>query len=289
MSNFITQFLEILSENDFKPVYRDIPDEVDNREQIISDIQEILDDDGHLPDSLRYFKLNGESDSKALTSFLNKSFQQFKTEFLAAEQGDNESFKNELLQQLDEIKTGIEQVRHEANQLRDDSVSQMLTVKTSVCDEVIGFIKSTQDSSNQKPTKKKPVERLSFKWLKGDDLLQNFFDKMKSNELIAKDTDINDFKAIFSNKPVSEIDKLIQWEKGAKLFAYFFHKLIVNNYIPKKPSWVLLQYCFTYNRVDIGKYVPMYEGVKSNVTEIKESGAPEGDELVDKLFTEISD
>jgi len=102
--------------------------------------------------------------------------------------------------------------------------------------------------------------------------------------LISKDTDVNDFKEVFSNIPISEIKKPVQWEKGAKLFAYFFHKLIANNFIPQTPSWISLRYCFTYNRSDTGKYVPIHEGVKAHVTVFLKEGAPKGAESVDILF-----
>jgi hypothetical protein len=284
MDTIITQFLEILADNAYITKYKDVPDDVDNREEIIADIQETLDNGGLLPDSLRYFVLNGISDSKELASYLQKSFQQFKNEFLAGKHGDNDLFMNELLLQLDAIKNDIEQAAYEAKQLSDDSLNQMLAAKTSVCDEVSEFVTSTKEISNKITPEKEPVERLSLNWLMGHDLLQDFFDKMKSNKLIAKDTDINDFKAIFSNVPVSDIKKPVQWEQGAKLFAYFFHRLITSNYIPQRPTWILLQYCFTYYRGDIGKYVPIAEGVKAHATVFPKESAPKGSELVDVLF-----
>ena len=284
MSTFINQFIEILADNHYKPKYRDIPNEVDNRDEIIAKLQEIIEDDGHLPDSLRFFELNGISDSKELTTYLHKSFQQFKNEFLAGKHGDNDLFRNELLHQLDAIKINIEQAIYESKQLNDDSLNQMLAAKTRICDEVSEFITSTKVNSNQNIPKKEPVERRSFNWLKEEKLLQDFYNKMKSNQLITADTDISDFKAIFSNIPVSDIKKPVQWEQGAKLFAYFFRKLIDNYYIPRKPSWINLKYCFTYNREDIGKYIPVDAGVKTHSTVFKNETPPKGSELIDELF-----
>ena len=102
--------------------------------------------------------------------------------------------------------------------------------------------------------------------------------------MIATDTQEEEFKAVFSNIDVTEIKNPVQWEKGAKLFAYFFNLLMVNKYIPQRPSWILLQYCFTYNRGDIGSYVPIQEGIKAHMKELKESGAPKDAELIDEIF-----
>ena len=284
MKSFIQKLMDILADNQYTTNYRDIPEEVDNREEIIAEIQAILDDDGLLPDSLRYFVVNGMESASELDAYLQKSFLQFKNEFLAGNHATNDSLKHELLQQLDETKKEIEQAIHESKQLKDEILREMFETKALICDEVKGFILSQQVKSEQELLKKEPQERRSFKWLKDDELLMKFYNKLKLNELISADTDIEDFKAIFTNTPVPEIKKPVQWEKGAKLFAYFFYNLISNNYIPQRPTWINLQYCFTYYKGDIGAYMPIEEGVKANVTVFLKEGAPKGAELIDELF-----
>ena len=278
------QLFEILADNTFTTKYKEVPDEVDNRDEILAEIQAVLDDDGFLPDSLLLFEINGQTDANELATYIEKSFQQFKYEFFAAKLFDNDLLKNELLKQLAEIKEEIEHIIHESKQLTDETLPQMLVVKSMICDEVIEFIHSHQDNSDQKPSKKEPQEKRSFKWLKEDELLTKFFEKLIADELICKTTDINDFKTIFSHKPVSIIKKPVQWEKGAKLFAYFFSNLMNQRFIPQKPSWIILKYCFTYYKSDIGKYVPIEEGVKAHVTAIQNEGAPKGADLIDVLF-----
>ena len=284
MDSTIQKFIDVLADNDYRAKYKEIPDDVDNRDEIIAELQTILDDDGLLPDSLRFFELNGKASSSELALYLNKSFQQFKNEFLAEKHDDNELYKNELLKQIAEIKKEIEQIFYESKQLKDETLTQMFEAKAKMCDEASKFILSHQDKNIDELSGKEPQIKRSFKWLKEKGLLTHFFNILKLNELIAMDTDINDFMAVFSNIPISDIKKPVQWEKGAKLFAYFFHNLITRNFIPQKPSWINLQYCFTYNRNDIGQYVPIEEGVKAHVTVFNKEGAPKGAELIDELF-----
>ena len=276
--------MDILADNDYTAKYKDIPEEIDNRDEMVAEIQTILDDDGLLPDSLRFFELNGKTTSSELESNLHKAFQKFRNEFLAGNYSGNDSFKHELMKQLDDNLREIEKAMHESKQLKDETLLEMFEAKAVVCKEVKTFILNQQITFEQKSPKRKQQEKRSFKWLKDEELIINFYNHLKSNDLISKDTDVNDFRAVFSNIPITEIKKPIQWEKGAKLFAYFFHKLITNNFIPQTPSWINLQYCFTYNRSDTGKYVPILEGVKAHVTVFLKEGAPKGAESVDILF-----
>lgn len=276
--------MDILADNVFTAKYKDITEEVDNRDEIVSELQTILDDDGLLPDSLRFFELNGKTTASELKSHLHKAFQKFRNEFLAGNYSGNDSFKHELIKQLADTVREIEKAIDESKQLKDETLTEMFETKDLICVEVRDFILSHEGISEKKLQKKEPKERHSFNWLKEENLLTLFYDKLKAQELISKDTDINDFKAVFSNIPISEIKKPVQWEKGAKLFAYFFHNLITNNFIPQTPSWINLRYCFTYKRSDTGKYVPIHVGVKAHVTVFLKEGAPKGAESVDILF-----
>jgi len=284
MNSDIQKFMDILADNDYTAKYKDIPEEIDNRDEMVAEIQTILDDDGLLPDSLRFFELNGKTTTSELESDLHKSFRQFRSEFLAGNYSGNDSFKHEVINQLENTMMEIKKALDESKQLKDETLLEMLEAKAVICEEVKTFVLNQQKTVEQKLPKKKQQERRSFKWLKDEELLLNFYNHLKSNVLISKDTDVNDFKEVFSNIPISEIKKPVQWEKGAKLFAYFFYNLIERKFIPQKPSWVNLQYCFTYNRNDIGQYVAVDEGVRAHVTVINNEGAPKGAELIDALF-----
>ncbi|MBP7509896.1 MAG: hypothetical protein KA807_18940 [Prolixibacteraceae bacterium] len=284
MNSAIQKFMDILADNDYTAKYKEIPQEVDNRDEIIAEIQAIMDDDGLLPDSLRFFELNGKTTASELKPHLHKAFQKYRNEFLAGNYSGNDSFKHELIKQLDDTLREVEKAMSESKQLKDETLLEMLEAKAVICEEVKTFVLNQQNTVEQKLPKKKQQEKRSFKWLKDEELIINFYNHLKSNDLISKNTDVKDFRAVFSNIPISEIKKPVQWEKGAKLFAYFFYNLINRKFIPQKPSWVNLQYCFTYNRNDIGQYVAVDKGVRAHVTVINNEGAPKGAELIDALF-----
>lgn len=284
MNSSIQIFLDVLADNDYTAKYKEIPDYVDNRDEIIAEIQTVLDDDGLLPDTLRYFVLNGKTNITEMVSCLRKSFQQFKNEFFAGNHAGNESLKQEIIKQLELTKDEIEQAILESKQIHDETLTQMFDAKALMCDEALKFIESHQDKNIDGLSGKETPIRRSYKWLKEERLLTHFYNQLRFNKLIAIDTDIYDFMSVFSNVPVSDIKKPVQWEKGAKLFAYFFHNLLTKNYIPQTPSWINLKYCFTYNRNDVGQYVPIDTGIKSHVTVFMKEGAPKGAENIDELF-----
>ena len=292
-------FISILANNEVVAKYKNVPDFIDNSDEIKAELQEILDDDGHLPDYLRYFELNGSSNVIEIADYLEKCYRKFKIEFFSKNNDTNKAFNNELIKQLVIIRNTIVQKINEIKQIKDNTIDQMLDMKLQLCDQVINFImdtaNKTEDIEQIKDLSKKKIlieqasqsrkilVRHSFKWLKGDDLLLKFFNYLKSDELISRNTEEKDFIDVFSNIPVSEIKNPVQWEKGAKLFAYFFKKLIDNRYIKQKPSWILLKYCFTYYKDDIGSYIPISADIRGSLSGSNYSH-PKDKNLIDKLF-----
>lgn len=285
MNSSIQEFMLLLADNEFRPKYKDIPEEFDNRDEMLAEIHDILDDGGLLPDYLRYFELNGVETSTELKSRLQTAFQQFRIEYLKGNFFDNALFKSELIKQLDECSSDVEQVISESLILKDKALLDMLKAKAAICQEVKAFIQQEQKALISLILEKNIEERSSFVWLKEKELIDDFYNHLKNEKLIAQDTNIDDFRAVFSNIPVSKLHKPVQWEKGAKLFAYFFHKLLTNKFIPQKPSWVILPYCFTYNRNDVGKNVAVKETIKSHVPSFSQPCAPKGAEIIDPLFS----
>lgn len=320
MNNSIQKYLQLLNDNELIAKYRSVPDYIDNRDEILAELHEHVEDvsrpeihehieddllheihvhleEGLPPDSFRYFEVNGFSNSSKLNEYLNDSFDQFRTEFHAGRHVDNKGFIQEIETKIKTINENIVQAIYEVAQIKDDELIKLFNVKANICDESLTFINDIKEHSkkphansiqenNEKPKIKK--ERLSYKWLKSSEELENLFSEMIKKELIAKNTQWDDFKIIFSNLPISSIKKPVHWVKKANLFAYFFRKLINNRFIPQKPSWILLKHCFTYYREDIGAVVPIHEGVKSHTTDFKEY-APKHFELIDSLFPSAKD
>jgi hypothetical protein len=288
MTSAFSKLIDTLSDNTYTVKNRDIPEELDNRDEVIAEIQETLDDGGYLPDDLTYFVLNEQTDAGGLLALLDSYLRQFKVEFHEGRHFDNASLSGELLQQITIIEKGIQQGIKESQQLKNDSLTQMFETKLRFCNEVTKFLNQNHDAESI-PARYGKQEKRSYKWLKDQETLTKFYNELKSHDLIAKETDIDDFKAVFSNIPIDDINTPIQWEKGSKLFAYYFKQLLEKGFIPKKPSWALLSDLFTYSRTDKGEYVPISSNVRTFVTEINSTGAPKDAGIIDSIITSLSD
>jgi hypothetical protein len=284
METPISKFLTILTDNSYTANYENIPDEVDNRDEILAELDEM---DG-LPESRRFFEINGFSSTIELQAYLEKIFNQFKVDYLQEIHNKNKPLVQELKNQIKIIKYSLEQAVYESNQIQDDDLHELIGIKINFLDELNKFIADPQtyvkSFSSNTTIETGEKEKHSFNWLKGQKELNDLFENMKANNLISLNTQQEDFTAVFSNKPLSTL-KHIKWEKGPRLLAYFIDQLTEKKYIPRTPKWTLIKHCFIYSSKQDGNYVPASENLKAHMNYFKKYGKPKYARLVDNLFS----
>lgn len=288
MESTISEYLTILANNKYVGKYKDIPEEIDNRDQILAIIDREMDGTNELPNWLIYFEINGFSQPVELKDYLEKYFNQFKVDYLKEVHNKNKSLMQEIANQFETIKNSLEKAVYETNQIQDDDLHELIGIKIGYLDELNKFLSDPKTYVNGSITtvSMETVEnkQKSYNWLKGQKELNDLFENMKASNLISAETQSEDFKAVFTEKDLSTL-KPIQWEKGPRLLAYFIDQLTENKYIPRTPKWSLLKYCFTYSSKQDGNYVPALQNIKSQMHQIKTSGKPKYARLVDSLFT----
>ncbi len=142
------------------------------------------------------------------------------------------------------------------------------------------------DSSKALEKGKPKTVKCSFKWLKTPQELGKLHSGLLNHQLI-KEIDFKDFEVIFSGQPVTEIETKIHWEKGQKLFAYFFSELTRLRFIPNIKTWIRLKYLFTYYSPTKGSIIPIPESFRTNVNKIAKDGPPKQKEIIDVIFDSI--
>lgn len=97
-----------------------------------------------------------------------------------------------------------------------------------------------------KISKSKLKYKYYYKWLKGEEDLEDLFNGLVSKEIIDPETEFERFKKVFSKiQLASEIEK-IDWLHSSRLLAYFIIQSISNKFISKSPyKWKIAELHFT--------------------------------------------
>ena len=98
MDNPVVSFIKLLTDNNIIPKYREIPDEFDLKDELLAEIE--LEMDGNLPDSMRYFEINGISNPVDLEEILENQFNSFKIALISGATVNKSGIKREINAQV---------------------------------------------------------------------------------------------------------------------------------------------------------------------------------------------
>jgi hypothetical protein len=152
MDNTIIEFFNIMSKNDFEAKYKDIPDEIED--ELIEELIEIIEEDGYLPDPLRYFEINNYSSPLDLEEFLEMKFNEFK---IALRLNPNKDVVNEIHDQALSIKEKVILIKAEVKPLNDMTLNDLIDLKLKLCEKTIELTGEHEPSDPGKPPKQEPV------------------------------------------------------------------------------------------------------------------------------------
>ncbi len=145
--------------------------------------------------------------------------------------------KLELLEQISYLSDELESFRLENSGDEANEVINWFEGKLAAVERQIIFSKVKNKGKN--------TTEKSFRWENSEIKLKNLFEGMKMH-LIAENTQWEDFKAVFSQTPFSQIKK-IEWTQSSSLLAYFVFMLAgINGLISTSDNqWVIAERCFT--------------------------------------------
>lgn len=246
MKPTLNHFFDILADNKYHIGNNEISDGSDNRDEIVSETKKKFDDDGHLPDSLRYVELNGKSTPSELKDYLEKLFQKVKKELIAEDFESNENVYSELLAKLNHTLAEFKQAYYAAVKLNDKSLVELYDTKFNILKRVNEFIHSKKGGAVQniqKSAKDKVYyftveEEFTDKY---DIYLNRIFDVLK-NVLKFIDCTPSQFKNFFrpAGKTRNKTPEPIIWLSGAYSHLAFFIKCLVKaGFVPntRQPSF----------------------------------------------------
>lgn len=132
----IVDFIKILNDNEFKSKVREIPDEFDNKDELLAEIEM----EGSIPPSMFYFELNGYNSPVDFEDFLEKNYNSFKISFLAKSVYRNDELIAEILDQIHYSKLALTQLRSAHIASSDITFKSLIELKIRYCEKTISFL-----------------------------------------------------------------------------------------------------------------------------------------------------
>lgn len=240
MNNPIFEYINILSDNAYESKIREIPDEVDNKDMLLAEIE--FENDGEIPLSMIYFELNGYSGPVDFEDFLEKYFRSFKICFLSNRTQINSDLVTEINEQIITSKTVLNQIKYSKSFSHDMTFISVIDLKISYCEKTLGFINKDAAQTPEKVSSgtEDPsvfVFRIRKEIKNSDDIIGKLHKELKLKGYI--DCTLPQFRKLFSlyKIPNQSPDPIIWRCKTYYHFSYFIqclHQSLLS--YSKKPS-----------------------------------------------------
>jgi hypothetical protein len=136
MNNPVVSFIKLLTNNNIISKYREIPDEFDLKDELLAEIER----DGNLPDSMRYFEINGFSSPVDFEEFLKQEFNAFKISIISSPIPNQDILFREIQYQITKAKADLQLQEHSLKTLNDMTLNALIKNKIQACDNVLNLI-----------------------------------------------------------------------------------------------------------------------------------------------------
>lgn len=228
MDNPVVNLIKILTDNNIFPKYREIPDEFDLKDELLSEIE--MEMEGNLPDSMRYFEINGFSSPVDLGKFIKHGFAAFKISIMSNPISNQDILFREIHDQITEAKADLINKEQSLQTLNDITLNALIKLKIQACDNVLELLAVEPDKKGEQvpPTNHGKKNIYVFRINKSFDSTCDYM-LLKMHKELKKAGYINcslrEFKRLFirfgDRKPDQTPHPVIWNDKEYNHFAYF--------------------------------------------------------------------
>lgn len=153
----VVDFIKLLNNNEFKSKVREIPDEFDNKDELLAEIER----EGDIPSSMIYFELNGFSSPVDLKEFLNHAFKAFKISIFSNTEAKQDTLFREIHDQITSAKADLLLKEQSLKTLNDITLNDLIKYKIQACDDTLKLISvGTEDNDDQISPKTQEFETI---------------------------------------------------------------------------------------------------------------------------------
>lgn len=245
-----------------------------------------------IKESLYPQQLLSAGDERTIYGTYEKSFENYSKLSLRNGNRVNEiDYYNNAIKELEQIEEAVLQLEKQIHSVEQNSIQ--FHAIFNIIHSVKQFAKQLIEEFENRGVKRKNVtkprnikSKLTYKWLINENKLYDFKRLLLKYNLIDNQIEFQNFKAIFSKKPIIEIKKPIIWKNEiATQLIFLINELQEKKIIEKKGkyfNYIQLYECFEKNNG-----IKFNEKSKSLKTKMKLYINADYKLLVEKIITEL--
>ncbi|HPM03790.1 MAG TPA: hypothetical protein PK816_16650 [Candidatus Cloacimonadota bacterium] len=226
MDNPVVSFIKLLTDNNIIPKYREIPDEFDLKDELLAEIE--LEMDGNLPDSMRYFEINGISNPVDLEEILENQFNSFKIALISGATVNKSGIKREINAQVSNANKELILLKQSVIPYKDITLNSLIDLKIRYIEKTLNVTLEENNISADELISKEasPVHVLRVKKefeKTGFYIIQKLHKELKKAGYI--NCNFREFKKLFllpDDKMPECTPSPVIWCANYAHFSYFF-------------------------------------------------------------------
>lgn len=226
MDDPVVSFIAILTDNNIVAKYREIPEEFEHADELLADIE--FEYDGELPDSMRYFEINGISSPVDLEEILENQFNSFKIALISRAVVNKSEIKMEIHEQVTNANKELILLKQSIIPFNDITLNSLIDLKIQYIERTLnvtleGNNLTTDELINEEYNSvhvlkvKKEFERTGYY------IIQKLHKELKKAGYI--NCHFREFKKLFllpGDKMPECTPTPVEWYANYAHFSYFF-------------------------------------------------------------------
>jgi hypothetical protein len=226
MDDTVVSFIAILTDNNIVAKYREIPEEFEHADELLADIE--FEYDGELPDSMRYFEINGISSPVDLEEILENQFNSFKIALISRAVVNKSEIKMEIHEQVTNANKELKLLKQSIIPFNDITLNSLIDLKIQYIERTLnvtleGNNLTTDELINEEYNSvhvlkvKKEFERTGYY------IIQKLHKELKKAGYI--NCHFREFKKLFllpGDKMPECTPTPVEWYANYAHFSYFF-------------------------------------------------------------------
>jgi len=226
MDDPVVSFISIITDNNIVVKFREIPEEFEHADELLADIE--FEYDGELPDSMRYFEINGFSSPVDLAEFLETHFNSFIIALISSATVTKSIIMREIHAQVTSANKELILLKQSIIPFKDITLNSLIDLKIQYIEKTLNVTLEGNDLTADELINKEVIPVHVFRVKKefektGFYIIQKLHKELKKAGYI--NCNFREFKKLFllpDDKMPECTPSPVIWYANYAHFSYFF-------------------------------------------------------------------